>query len=523
MNLKDYLHSLNIEVESDEEALSFFENELVQTSLLDAWNILHQQEKISDVEVFEVKEQELEEDEIRIESQDEIEAVAEEVSENVASKEEETEVMGNILGDRQPLDAQAREQAQDLAFKNRIENLPLRLQNGKVNKEYIFTLDPEMVYEGEIKICGFENLDTIGLHFEENTKMIKGIPNVAGDHKIRMYYKHCDWSEDKNPLMLELPIFINPDPQSLWNNISTPTNTLYFKADSASEFIGEKEGALVKNILAASQRGRSHAHEGKPRDDHFTIHYDEKNAWYTMVVTDGAGSAKYSRKGAEIACNTVVEVCKSQLDQYAEQLETLIALHVTEESDSSRKKLGDAIYNILGSAIFKAYKEIEKTALEAECQINDFATTLLASICKQTANGWFIASFWVGDGALAVYNKDTQYLRVMGESDGGEFAGQTCFLTMPPIIQSEEMYKRLRFEIVEDFTALILMTDGITDPRFETDANLQRIEKWNRLWEEITSEVDFEADEETMQTQLLHWLNFWSPGNHDDRTIAMLY
>ncbi len=521
MNLKEYLQSLNLEVESDEDVQSFFENEDVKHSLLNAWNVLHQREKVSDVEVFEAKEQKLKEDEIRIESQGEIETIAEEVQENVASKEKEIEVMGNILGDNQPLDAQAREQAQDVAFQNRIENLPLRLQNGKVNKEYIFTLDPEMVNESEIKICRFENLDTIGLHFEDNT--IKGLPNVPGDHKIRMYYKHCDWLEEKEPLMLELSIFINPDPQSLWNNIPTPTDTLYFKADSASAFIGEKGDVWAKNILAASQRGRSHAHEGKPRDDHFTIHYDEKNAWHTMVVADGAGSAKYSRKGAEIACDTVVEVCKSQLNQYAEQLETLITLHVTEESDSSRKKLGDAIYNILGSAIFKAYKEIEKTALEAECQINDFATTLLASICKQTANGWFIASFWVGDGALAVYNKDTQYLRVMGESDGGEFAGQTCFLTMPQIIQSEEMYKRLRFEIVEDFTALILMTDGITDPRFETDANLQRIEKWNRLWEEITSQVNFEADEETMQTQLLHWLNFWSPGNHDDRTIAMLY
>lgn len=515
MSLKEYLHSLNIVVENDEDVSSFFNNPSIKSSLLEAWNTLHLKEEKPDDNV-----QKLELDEIIIESEDEEENASEILLNDLEKEEQKSEVMGNILGDNQPLNAQMQEDAQELAFRNRIEGLPFRLQNGKVNKEYIFTLDPEMVYNSEIKICRFGNLESIGLHFDADTKTFKGTPNVAGDHKIEMYYRHRDWGEDKPELMRELPIFINPDPQSLWNNIPTPTDIRYYKEDHDSEFIDK---AANKKILAGSQRGRSHAHEGKARDDHFTINFDEENAWYTLVVADGAGSAKYSRKGAEVACNTVVEVCKSQLNQYAEQLENLIKEHTSEESDSSRKKLGDTIYNILGSAIFKANKEIEKTALEAKCQINDFATTLLASICKQTPNGWFIASFWVGDGALAVYNKETQYLRVMGESDGGEFAGQTCFLTMPQIIQPEEMYKRLRFEIVEDFTALILMTDGITDPKFETDANLLRIEKWDRLWTEITSEVDCEADGDTMQAQLLDWLNFWSPGNHDDRTIAMLY
>lgn len=77
--------------------------------------------------------------------------------------------------------------------------------------------------------------------------------------------------------------------------------------------------------------------------------------------------------------------------------------------------------------------------------------------------------------------------------------------------------------IVPDFTALMLMTDGISDPFFETDANLAKKEMWDKLWFNLSKEVEFTDDNEQSQYQLLNWLDFWSPGNHDDRTIAILY
>ena len=53
-------------------------------------------------------------------------------------------------------------------------------------------------------------------------------------------------------------------------------------------------------------------------------------------------------------------------------------------------------------------------------------------------------------------------------------------------IFSEGAYaNRVKFKVVEDFTALVLMTDGITDPKFQTDNNLSRIEKWNELWADL--------------------------------------
>ncbi len=57
--------------------------------------------------------------------------------------------------------------------------------------------------------------------------------------------------------------------------------------------------------------------------------------------------------------------------------------------------------------------------------------------------------------------------------DEGEFAGQTRFLTMSDIFKdAQSVMSRLRFSIEEDFTALLLMTDGVSDPMFETDTIL---------------------------------------------------
>ncbi|MBK6609045.1 MAG: hypothetical protein IPG24_27085 [Leptospiraceae bacterium] len=65
------------------------------------------------------------------------------------------------------------------------------------------------------------------------------------------------------------------------------------------------------------------------------------------------------------------------------------------------------------------------------------------------------------------------------------------------------------------------MTDGISDPKFETDANLNDLSKWDSLWDELEKEGIFQSS--TPDKALLKWLDFWSQGNHDDRTITILH
>ncbi len=399
-----------------------------------------------------------------------------------------------------------------------LRDMNIVIPNGKVNVPYshVFRIedlglkDPGHVY--------FEGLESVGLKYDQDTSEINGTPFIAGDHKIKLFISLSSWGTNRSPLEKIFILIINPDPKSLWKNIPTEKEIEYFKEDSAFKYLLSVE----KNLIGASQRGRSHAQEGKPRDDDFAFDFFEKNQWYVLAVADGAGSAAYSRKGSQIACETVVEVCGNEIDLRIHQFEGHIRKFHEDRSAGNRKMVGDDLYHILGTAVFQSSRNIETEAKATNRQIKDYSTTLIAAICKKFDFGWYIGVFWVGDGGIGIYDRKKPFLKVLGESDGGEYAGQTRFLTMPEITQPVELYRRLRFEVIEDFTALLLMTDGVTDPKFETDANLLKIEKWDNLWDELNKEVDYSTEPEIAAGQLLNWLDFWSPGNHDDRTIVML-
>jgi len=406
---------------------------------------------------------------------------------------------------------------QEELFAIQVKGKQIQLPVAKKDKDYTEPFNIDSIGLPDIADFSFENMPE-GISFSAENNMIEGIPTVAGDHKVIL---RCV-SKQGHKAEKELFLIVVPNPKDLWENILTPTGIKYYKKDCDCQFlkVEAKNGVSRKDMVAASQRGRSHAHEGNPRDDDFALNFDKDTEWYTLVVADGAGSAKYSRKGSQIACQTAVEVCRTQLTDLSAKLE--------EQIKNERKDVYRTLHTIVGKAAFEAYKEICIEAHKEQCKPKDYATTLILCICKKFDFGWFVGAFWVGDGGIGIYNREEQNLIVLGEPDGGEFAGQTRFLTMPEIFSDRA---RTRFEIVDDFTAVILMTDGVTDPKFETDANLNSIEKWNALWDDLNgaNEQSTGLPDGTVATasaidrQLLKWLDFWSKGNHDDRTIAILF
>ena len=69
------------------------------------------------------------------------------------------------------------------------------------------------------------------------------------------------------------------------------------------------------------------------------------------------------------------------------------------------------------------------------------------------------------------------------------------------------------------------MTDGVSDPKFASDTEMESAHAWLSLFKELKDNriiTDSDpADDEAQR--LLEWLDFWSPGNHDDRTIVILH
>ncbi len=113
-----------------------------------------------------------------------------------------------------------------------------------------------------------------------------------------------------SPLLFNQGAFIvNPDPRSLWKILEPPADDHYFKENVDHKLIS----APGVNIAAASRRGRSHEHVGSFRDDDFFISSNHDTGWNIMLVADGAGSAKNSRKGSQIVTETVGHYLSAQL------------------------------------------------------------------------------------------------------------------------------------------------------------------------------------------------------------------
>ena len=432
----------------------------------------------------------------------------------------------------------------------------LNMPNAKENQIYNQTVEMPKVSSAQLPeveillddVVGLEQ-DIHGLQLmvapDKHSFAITGTPTLEHFRKdgatalstfeltLKYHFSGMEMPAERPVLERKVQFVINQDPRKLWRDIPVDwenmTEPKYKKDDIQIDYVKVEalsDGTPQKDIVAASKRGRSHAQEGKPRDDHFKMSHMD-NGWYIMAVADGAGSAKYSREGSRIVCEEVTNYCMAQLAN-SKDFESAVKQyneHKTESESDARKAVGDYIYKIVGTAAFKAHKSINAEAAIKKLPAKQYATTLLLAICKKFEFGWFIATFWVGDGAICLYNKQAHTAEVLGVPDEGEYAGQTRFLTMPEIFKdATSLYQRLRFRIVDDFTALFLMSDGVSDPKFETDAILNNPDKWDALWTDLKENgVELTDDNEETKNQLLAWLDFWSPGNHDDRTIAILY
>jgi hypothetical protein len=100
---------------------------------------------------------------------------------------------------------------------------------------------------------------------------------------------------------------------------------------------------------------------------------------------------------------------------------------------------------------------------------------------------------------------------------------------MPEIFQPEKFAQRLKFKIIDDFSYLFLMTDGIYDPKFGVESMLEKAEAWQHFIDDLQGnneqecKVDLQAENPEMAQQLSTWMDFWSAGNHDDRTLAIVF
>ncbi|MFN0291626.1 PP2C family serine/threonine-protein phosphatase [Pedobacter helvus] len=401
-----------------------------------------------------------------------------------------------------------------------INALQLAFPNGIVGKPYQAEFDFKAFGLEDIisfQLTGFENT---GLAFDKNTKVINGTPQNSGDISLLFSYK-IDGEEAEAPLNeKKVTIIINPDPKSLWKDLPSNADDKYAKADS----VVETAPFLDFTFTAGSKRGRSHANKGSFRDDDYA-YAELENDWGIVAIADGAGSAKYARKGSVIACNTVIAHLQANFNAANTSL-LEEAIEIYSKDQSVKSKLLDIVAQHLSAAAKKAFTEIQKLAIEEGVTTNDFHTTLAFVLVKKFASGYAFLSFAVGDCPLVLVDRSFEWVKPLNKLDVGEYGGGTRFITMEDIFAKENFQERFNFEFTPELSYVVLMTDGIYDPKFEVEANLSKPEKWKAFFDDLdgnnTEGVSVKFNDGYTAKNLSDWMDFWSPGNHDDRTLIVL-
>lgn len=370
---------------------------------------------------------------------------------------------------------------------------------------------------GSFKIVGLED---IGLSFNEKDFTIEGVPDRLGNFQVGIQF-----NLKGNPFSK----LINLNVITLWKEVDPPADLPFPKSnqDSKSIIVDEFKTKGLKNLVAASKRGRSHAYDGKPRDDDFCIAYNEKYNWYVAAVCDGAGSSKYSREGSRILSKEVNEIFQKQLndEEFNNKVSKILQdFYENGDAEDLELELKALIAPIIKSILVKTLNSFKKLVKELkDANVDSFSTTFLLSVFKKLERGWLVYSYNVGDGAIGMVDEKQRTAAILCNPDEGKYFGQTRFITSDGITTLEDIRFRLVVKLVKDFDALILMTDGVSDPKFESDRRLNDSRSWVKFLSKLKNEVDLFGCNEELEQQLLTYLDFWSIGNHDDRTIVVVF
>jgi len=389
------------------------------------------------------------------------------------------------------------------------------LKNANSDQFYEFIFDMEDF--PDIRIKNIDNLKETGLLFENDR--LSGVPAAANVHHLDIQFFHT--ADPHTVEIKKVQLLINANPKDLWKNIPSDIHDEFYKPDEDSY----KGKFSDKRIVVVSKRGRSHAHEGNFREDDFAVRNLPAD-WNIISIADGAGSAKLARKGSEIATESINRFFDSTTILH--KIEENIRLHYsTDYSPQVQHEAHQNIIRILYEGVLNTHNTLETWSSEHDFSLSDLNTTLIFALVKKFSFGYVIMSFGVGDCPVNLIDSDFSDVKLLNPMDVGEFSGGTRFITMKEIF-NDQIVSRFEMTRVDDFAYLVLMTDGIYDPKFATENKLEDPESWKAFFNDLNGnnddrrKVDFTNDKEIAQ-ELLHWGDFWSRGNHDDRTLAIIY
>lgn len=421
----------------------------------------------------------------------------------------------------------------------------VRLENAKQGQPADYDIRTLLGYDPEWVVWkSAEGLGSLTPDMEGHR--IKGEPTVGSDQKLRLIFA-CRGGEDITH-SVELLLTCNMDPELRWKEIerdqsdnmpvvaeeetfnlakmanavrSTGNSHEVRKPDdtfSKPNRVSRRQKSGDFDLAYASIRGRSHIRSGSFREDHVDAQFFLEGRAVAIVVSDGAGSAPLSRRGSSIVAAVGLK-CLIELGQ-----------RLVNDPEALKVRTQSAVVGF-AETVRAIRSQIE---FEAECikehrpefLAKEMYATFLGALVLPTEVGHVLLSYSAGDGAIG--------LGLAGDASGikcapdhGQSAGQTLFVLNKGADDAE---KRLIFTPLPVSFALLLMSDGVSDPRIPQGEE-SKPETWNLLAGELRTLVREEplnhdgerVEEYKSRGALCAWLDSYEKGHHDDRTIAVLF
>lgn len=263
--------------------------------------------------------------------------------------------------------------------------------------------------------------------------------------------------------------------------------------------------------VAASVRGRSHAHRGDHREDAFAVR--RHDGLVVLCAADGAGSAALSRVGAEIACRETADRVVAKLGPERAYLR-----------ERQRDELAHAVGHAIGLSVWETCRLLHDLAAASGTSPSAFRCTLLVAAWYASDASEIVVTSQVGDGAIVAWRRDGTSMR-LGDADSGDFAGEVR--TFVPDAQAPERASHVRVSDATALEALALLTDGVDDPWHPIEAHAPALlAQWRdgavaevpKVTQTFRGPVLGTAD---AGPALATWLGFEKRGENDDRTAVL--
>lgn len=318
---------------------------------------------------------------------------------------------------------------------------------------------------------------------------VHGVPSCTGGAVLRISV--LDRTGNKQTVSIILQISANP--RSLWKDLVSDPAAPYPKAPYADAYLNGPVGSLV----GVSTRGRMHANVGGFREDDFRIAY-LPHEQCVLIAADGAGSAPLAREGSRIAVSCALSALSDGLQ-----------IHGADADPAA----------LLAHAARAAFAGIQAQAQTLSRPISDFNTTLLIAMCSVRAPHQ-VAALQIGDGLIAAQGHDGKWSPPLCDCEYGEYHGQTHFLSAFAVSDTE-LHARIRMHQFAQLQTLLVATDGIVDPYFETESALLDADAWHPFAQRLATALSVASEPARLVNGIRQMLEEFTPGHHDDRTVAL--